>query len=69
MPEDARTRMLLTHERLGQTLTRVGLQVVCLDSLQAPYGVNQVHNPQGSVRADGVAYVLYTSGSTGTPKG
>jgi amino acid adenylation domain-containing protein len=68
--EDARAAAIITQPHLLERLPDAqGAHVLCLDPRReclADYGDE---NPQGSVSADALAYVLYTSGSTGMPKG
>jgi amino acid adenylation domain-containing protein len=69
MLEDAGIQVLLTQERLMQTLPRHDLMVACLDKLDVSESRFDSHNPVIDVKADNLAYVMYTSGSTGKPKG
>ncbi|HYO51945.1 non-ribosomal peptide synthetase, partial [Archangium sp.] len=71
MMGDARAPVLLTQERLLETLPEQTGQVVCLDSgwgdIEREGGGGE--NVKGGARADNLIYVIYTSGSTGRPKG
>ena len=69
MIEDSNIRILLTQQRLLDTLPDNGARVVCLDSHQDVLAENSTANPPHSATADNLLYVTYTSGSTGRPKG
>lgn len=68
MLEDAEVSLLLTQERLGETLPEHTAHVVYLDSDKAIVQ-ESVENLFGGAGAENLAYVMYTSGSTGRPKG
>ncbi|MBW4575235.1 MAG: amino acid adenylation domain-containing protein [Aphanothece sp. CMT-3BRIN-NPC111] len=68
MLEDAQAPVLLTQQRLLETLPQHNAKVVCLDTdwefiqtLAKPAPTTQ--------NSSNLAYVIYTSGSTGKPKG
>ncbi len=67
MLEQARARVLLTHDRLIDQVPEIDAAVVNLDS------ETETRPPAGAIEPgttpDNVAYVCYTSGSTGKPKG
>ncbi|HEY3110881.1 MAG TPA: amino acid adenylation domain-containing protein, partial [Chloroflexota bacterium] len=69
MLADARVEVLLA--RTGQTgsLPEQGAERICLDAERARIAGRSAANPTSGVRAENLAYVMYTSGSTGTPKG
>jgi amino acid adenylation domain-containing protein/FkbH-like protein/non-ribosomal peptide synthase protein (TIGR01720 family) len=69
MFEDAHAPVLLTQERLIDTLALPSAQVICLDSTWAAIDAEPDVAPVSAVSAEDVAYVIYTSGSTGRPKG
>jgi amino acid adenylation domain-containing protein len=68
MLADAQVPVLLTQERLRESLPKFPGQVICLDEDEK----NLSFAPQvveSRVDARHLAYVIYTSGSTGKPKG
>jgi amino acid adenylation domain-containing protein len=67
--EDARAPVLLTQERLLETLPGHGAHVICLDRDWNNIAQENDGNPCANVTPDNIAYVIYTSGSTGLPKG
>ena len=69
MLEDTKALVLLTQQRLVETLPQHRAQVVCLDSDWEVVAQEKQENPAGNVDTDNLAYVIYTSGSTGIPKG
>lgn len=68
MLEDTRVPVLLTQQRLVNSLPDTEAEIICLDTdldlLQA-----EESNLDIEVSPDDLAYVIYTSGSTGKPKG
>ncbi|HKV08134.1 MAG TPA: amino acid adenylation domain-containing protein, partial [Thermoanaerobaculia bacterium] len=68
MIEDAGVGVVLTEEPLRGALPERGIEVLCLDELEAAAGPGgeAVHS---GAEGDSLAYVIYTSGSTGQPKG
>lgn len=69
MMEDAQVSVLLTQRQLVESLPTLGPQIVCLDSDWETIAQQTAENLANVVRADNLAYVLFTSGSTGLPKG
>ncbi|WP_333416643.1 amino acid adenylation domain-containing protein [Microcoleus sp. MOSTC5] len=65
MLEDARVQVLITQQRLAESLPKTQVNIVCIDT-DIP-AVSASYTPRAS--SDNLAYVIYTSGSTGTPKG
>src|SRR5438093_8206067 len=66
MIEDAQLPVLLTQERLVESLPPHTATVVAIDGSFAQYPTTA---PATATTAEHVAYVIYTSGSTGRPKG
>ncbi len=69
MVGDAKTPVLLTQERLVESLPASQARLVRLDTDWKAIARQSKENPESSVRAENPAYVIYTSGSTGKPKG
>jgi len=69
MIDDSNIRILLTQQRLLNTLPDNGARVVCLDSHRDVLAENSTENLPHSAAAENLLYVTYTSGSTGKPKG
>jgi amino acid adenylation domain-containing protein len=67
--EDAAISVLLTEQRLADSLPDYRGKVVCLDSDAGIIERQSAHNPTSAAGPDNLAYVIYTSGSTGRPKG
>ncbi|HZB44769.1 MAG TPA: condensation domain-containing protein, partial [Pyrinomonadaceae bacterium] len=67
--EDARAHVLVTQERLLQTLPAHGGSVVLLDADWPTIDGHGAEDSDGAGDAGHAAYVIYTSGSTGRPKG
>ncbi|MBD0308416.1 MAG: amino acid adenylation domain-containing protein, partial [Microcoleus sp. T1-bin1] len=65
MLEDARVQVLITQQRLAESLPKSQVNIVCIDT-EIPT-VSASYTARAS--SDNLAYVIYTSGSTGTPKG
>ncbi|MBD2040610.1 non-ribosomal peptide synthetase [Microcoleus sp. FACHB-672] len=68
MLQDAQVPVLITQERLLETLPQSSAKIVCLEhwhnlNAQSKDLSSNQENPAN------LAYVIYTSGSTGTPKG
>ncbi|MBW4678523.1 MAG: amino acid adenylation domain-containing protein [Microcoleus vaginatus WJT46-NPBG5] len=71
MLEDAQVSVLITQEKLVQTLPKHSAQAVCIDTMsQDDLAKNATLVPKEKHKnSSDLAYVIYTSGSTGTPKG
>ena len=69
MVEDSAVSVLLTQERLVQSLPLHQVHVVCLDAILKTIADQNEANPVSGVTTDNLAYIIYTSGSTGKPKG
>jgi amino acid adenylation domain-containing protein len=69
MLEDAKAPVLLTQEKLLESLPAIATTVICVDSEPAKTAAQFVEPPQNLATGDNAAYVIYTSGSTGKPKG
>jgi len=69
MLEDAQAAVLLTQERLVDTLPQHLASVACLDRDWETVAQYSNRNPSSDVAPENLAYVIYTSGSTGAPKG
>jgi amino acid adenylation domain-containing protein len=66
---DSQIALLLTQERLLDTLPASWALAVALDANWEAIARQPIENPISAVRPDNLAYVIYTSGSTGTPRG
>ena len=69
MLADAAVPVLLTQERLLESLPPHSAHVVCLDADWPQISQESASNLTSTVIAENLAYVIYTSGSTGRPKG
>ncbi|NCR87816.1 MAG: amino acid adenylation domain-containing protein [Microcystis aeruginosa G13-10] len=69
MLEDAQLSVLLTQQKLGETLPQHQAQIIYLDTDWEKIAENSHSNLENTVTPDNLAYVIYTSGSTGKPKG
>ncbi|CCI07344.1 Nonribosomal peptide synthetase [Microcystis aeruginosa PCC 7941] len=69
MLEDAQLSVLLTQQKLGETLPQHQASIICLDTDWEKIAENSHSNLENTVTPDNLAYVIYTSGSTGKPKG
>jgi amino acid adenylation domain-containing protein len=67
--EDSQCPVLLTQERLQDSLPSIWAHVLCVDSEWEEVRSFSTHNPDTFITSDNLAYVMYTSGSTGSPKG
>ncbi|MBW4592773.1 MAG: amino acid adenylation domain-containing protein [Brasilonema angustatum HA4187-MV1] len=67
--QDAQVPVLLTQQRLVDTLPTDASQIVCLDTDWDIIAHYSDENPTSVVTSENLVYVLFTSGSTGTPKG
>ncbi|MEH2262461.1 non-ribosomal peptide synthetase [Nostoc sp.] len=66
---DSQVQVLLTQEKLVDTLPNDTAKVICLDTDWKTISNQTQENPHTQVQASNLAYVIYTSGSTGQPKG
>jgi amino acid adenylation domain-containing protein len=69
MLEDAQLSVLLTQQKLKETLPQHQASIICLDTDWEKIAENSHSNLENTVTPDNLAYVIYTSGSTGKPKG
>jgi amino acid adenylation domain-containing protein/thioester reductase-like protein len=85
MLEDTQLSVILTQEKLvnklgaslqhgftdspEETLRERKVNIICLDSNWDIINQQTQQNPTTSIKAQDLAYVMYTSGSTGQPKG
>ena len=69
MLEDTQANVLLTQDRLLDSLPQHDGQIIRLDSDWAAIAQHSTENPTSATTADNLAYVIHTSGSTGKPKG
>ncbi len=69
MLEDAQLSVLLTQQKLGETLPQHQAQIIYLDTDWEKIAENSPSNLENRITPDNLAYVIYTSGSTGKPKG
>jgi amino acid adenylation domain-containing protein len=67
--QDARLTVVLTQERLAESLPQSEARVVCVDREWPEIEKKNSTNPDSEARAANLAYLIYTSGSTGKPKG
>jgi amino acid adenylation domain-containing protein len=67
--EDAHLGLLLTQQRLVESLPPHSAQVILLDGDASALTGESEQNPACTAVAENLAYVLFTSGSTGRPKG
>ncbi|MEG4440289.1 amino acid adenylation domain-containing protein [Microcoleus sp. AT9_B5] len=67
--EDAQVNVLLTEEKLLQTLPKCSAKILCLDGDKSAFSQHSKENPASGTTAENLAYIIYTSGSTGIPKG
>ena len=69
MVEDAGVSIMLTQERLAESLPEGSVRLVFLDTEWEKVEQESGENPDVAVDVDNMIYVIYTSGSTGRPKG
>lgn len=69
MVEDSGVSVVLTQEKLANTLQLENLQKVYLDQDWPIISQQSSDPPVSETQAKNLAYVIYTSGSTGQPKG
>ncbi|MBZ4336625.1 non-ribosomal peptide synthase/polyketide synthase, partial [Corallococcus sp. AS-1-12] len=66
---DTGAPVVLTQQRLRDSLPPHSAHTLCLDSDAANFSREPSHAPVTSVTPEHLAYIIYTSGSTGRPKG
>ncbi|MEH2127083.1 non-ribosomal peptide synthase/polyketide synthase [Nostoc sp.] len=69
MLENAQVSLLLTQEKLVESLVQHQVRLVSLDSNWQSISLANQDNLNSTVSPENLCYVIYTSGSTGTPKG
>ncbi|MEH2136767.1 non-ribosomal peptide synthase/polyketide synthase [Nostoc sp.] len=69
MLEDAQVSLLLTQEKLVESLVQHQVRLVSLDSNWQSISLANQDNLNSTVSPENLCYVIYTSGSTGRPKG
>ncbi|WP_353931426.1 non-ribosomal peptide synthase/polyketide synthase [Okeanomitos corallinicola TIOX110] len=67
--EDAQVRVLLTTEKLAQTIPANQARIISYDRDVEAIAQQSQENPVIQTTSENLAYVIYTSGSTGKPKG
>jgi amino acid adenylation domain-containing protein len=67
--DDSRAKLVLTQRPLITSLTGTCAEVVCIDSEETGWQIEDTVPVANSVKPNNLAYVIYTSGSTGSPKG
>jgi amino acid adenylation domain-containing protein len=69
MLEDVRAPVILTQQRLFDTLPENDARVVCIDADWAEIALRSPDNTRSNATAGNLVYLIFTSGSTGRPKG
>jgi amino acid adenylation domain-containing protein/non-ribosomal peptide synthase protein (TIGR01720 family) len=69
MLEDAQAKVLLTQERLRNTLPEWQAEIICVDGDRELVATESSDDPEPINVPGNLAYLIYTSGSTGRPKG
>jgi amino acid adenylation domain-containing protein len=69
MLADAGVTVILTQEKLIETLPKHNARVVCLEGDLDEAEIESLGKPSDLPTPDNLAYMIYTSGSTGRPKG
>ncbi len=69
MLEDSRSPVLLTQQRLVNSLPAHQAEVICVDTDIHTITKESAENLDTNISGSNLAYVIYTSGSTGQPKG
>ncbi|MEQ8464529.1 non-ribosomal peptide synthase/polyketide synthase [Coleofasciculus sp. E1-EBD-02] len=67
--EDSKIKLLLTQEKLLNSLPIESVQVIVLDTESEELNAQSQENPVSEVKPENLCCLLYTSGSTGKPKG
>ncbi|NNC09597.1 amino acid adenylation domain-containing protein, partial [Corallococcus exiguus] len=67
--QDTGAPVVLTQQRLRDSLPPHSAHTLCLDSDSADFALESQDAPVTSVTPEHLAYIIYTSGSTGRPKG
>jgi amino acid adenylation domain-containing protein len=67
--EDAQLSVILTQQKLLESLPQHQARIVCLESDKETITQSSQSNPINTTTANNLAYIIYTSGSTGQPKG
>ncbi|RKH27986.1 non-ribosomal peptide synthetase, partial [Corallococcus sp. CA041A] len=67
--QDTGAPVVLTQQRLRDSLPPHSAHTLCLDSDSADLSREPAHAPVTHVTPEHLAYIIYTSGSTGRPKG
>lgn len=68
MLADSKVSVLLTQQKLVDTLPQSSAKVICLDADVTPC-TDATYDISKEVKPNNLAYIIYTSGSTGKPKG
>jgi amino acid adenylation domain-containing protein len=69
MITEARARVLLTDQRLGEAVGASEVKTVYMDAGRDAISRHSTQSPRTGVTSGNLAYVIFTSGSTGKPKG
>lgn len=69
MLEDGGASVLVTEERLLESLSSQHAKVICIDRDWTSISRENADNPTTAVTPASLSYVIFTSGSTGLPKG
>jgi amino acid adenylation domain-containing protein/non-ribosomal peptide synthase protein (TIGR01720 family) len=69
MLEDTEARVVITQEKLLDSLPSSWGEVVCIDAEWEKIGRESEGDLSREANEENIAYVIYTSGSTGKPKG
>ncbi|MCZ8241041.1 MAG: amino acid adenylation domain-containing protein [Microcystis sp. LE19-131.1A] len=69
MLEDSQVKVLVTQEKLLESVPKDQLQIICLDRQWEKIAQESISNPKSGAKSDNLTYIIYTSGSTGKPKG
>ncbi|OLE00768.1 MAG: hypothetical protein AUI36_44295 [Cyanobacteria bacterium 13_1_40CM_2_61_4] len=69
MLEDAQCKVVLTSERIRETLPQASNLFLRVDKDWNRVATESAENPRTKIEGGNLTYVIYTSGSTGWPKG